>query len=104
MGRLVLTTMNDAQAARHLAEDLIQNRLAACVNILPQVTSIYRWKDQIEKDEEWLLLIKTTEKKLELLESYLTEHHPYEVPEIAVINLDHLNPDYHRWLIDSVQG
>ncbi|NOZ75151.1 MAG: divalent-cation tolerance protein CutA [FCB group bacterium] len=102
MSLLILTAINDVQSANRFAADIVRNRLAACVNILPKATSIYWWQDKIVTEEEWVLLIKTVPDKLDSLKKYLMDHHPYDVPEIAAIHLEHLNPDYRRWLTDAL--
>ncbi|MFQ6613615.1 MAG: divalent-cation tolerance protein CutA [Fidelibacterota bacterium] len=99
---LIQTTVNKKQIADRLAGDIVRNHLAACVNIVPDVTSVYRWKSEIVTETECLLFIKTTEDKLESLKKYMSDHHPYEVPEFAVFPLEHLNQDYLHWLTDAV--
>ncbi|KAA6186364.1 divalent-cation tolerance protein CutA [Thiohalocapsa marina] len=80
--RVVLCTCPDQDVAESIAESLVARRLAACVNILPGVMSVYRWQDVIEKEEEVQLLIKTTDERMaELVEQILFEH-PYDVPEV----------------------
>jgi len=82
----------------------VEDRLAACVNIQAKVTSVYRWEGEIHEDKEALLIIKTTAKRLKALRSGLTELHPYEVPEILVLNVNTKasNPAYVQWVRDCV--
>ena len=85
-----------------IATQLVEKRLAACVNIIPQVHSVYRWKDKIQKDTEQLLLIKTVESQIDDLRDALFSMHPYEVPEFVVIRMDDLSSAYREWLISSL--
>ena len=99
---LVLSTFPDADSARRAAETLVEERLAACVSILPQIESIYRWKGAIEKSSEVLALIKTNSWKYQPLEARIRQLHPYEVPEIISLRIDSGSVDYLRWIDESV--
>ncbi len=101
---LVLCTCPDREAARAIAAALVEQQSAACVNILPGVSSVYRWQGRIEQDEEILLLIKTTRERYPDLERDLRARHPYEVPEIIAVPIDRGLPDYLRWIAESVNG
>lgn len=94
---ILLTTLNSESAAQQLAQELVQNRLAACVNFWP-VQSVYSWQGQIELDSEWQLLIKTRQILAQSLANWLADHHPYEVPELLVVNLDQGSARYLDWL------
>ena len=83
---LVLTTLGADADAAALARTLVDERLAACVNILPAMTSVYRWKGQVEEDREHQLLIKTTADRVQVLEARLRDLHPYELPEFVVLD------------------
>ena len=83
---LVLTTLGGDADAAALARTLVDERLAACVNILPAMTSVYRWKGQVEEDREQQLLIKTTADRVQVLEARLRDLHPYELPEFVVLD------------------
>jgi periplasmic divalent cation tolerance protein len=85
--RLVLSTCPDAQAADTLATALVEERLAACVNVLPGVRSTYRWQGRIERDDEVLLLIKTTADRQDALIARLQALHPYELPEAVAVEI-----------------
>ncbi len=98
---LVLCTCPDAETARSIAVALVERRSAACVNILPGVTSVYRWQGAVEQTDEWLLLIKTTRDRYPDLEHDIRSRHPYEVPEIIAVPIDPGLPDYLRWVADS---
>jgi len=84
--------------AESLAEGLVESRVAACVNILPAVRSIYRWKGAVEKDDESLLLIKTTADGVPAVLEYIRAHHPYDVPEAIALKIQEGLPDYLAWL------
>ena len=100
---VVLCTFPDADTARRIGRILVEERLAACVNILPQMESIYRWKGAIETSAEVLALIKSTTWKYQLLEARILELHPYEVPEIVSLRMDAGHIEYLRWIEQSVQ-
>ncbi len=98
-GRIVaLSTVGSAQDAERIARALVERRLAACVNVVPGLVSIYRWKDAVERDEEQLLVIKTRSEKLEALRSALVALHPYELPELIVLPIEGGHPPYLEWL------
>ncbi len=98
---VVLCTVPDAETARHLARLLVEARLAACVNIVPSLTSIYRWKGTIEEDGELLLIVKTRDALFEPLRERLVDAHPYEVPEVVALPVDAVHDAYGRWLLDA---
>ena len=100
---IVLTTLGAYTDAVAFARALVDERLAACVNILPVMTSIYRWKGTIEEDREQQLVIKTTSDRIEALEARLHELHPYEVPEFLVVGVTDGSPAYLEWLGESVR-
>jgi periplasmic divalent cation tolerance protein len=102
--RLVLTTCPDATTAEEIARELVEERLAACGNVVPGLTSIYRWKGAIERADEWLLLLKTTSDRLEALAARMRELHPYDVPEILTIEIARGDADYVRWVVEETHG
>ncbi|MEQ1731346.1 MAG: divalent-cation tolerance protein CutA [Vicinamibacterales bacterium] len=97
---LVLTTLDADVDASPLARTLVEERLAACVNILPTMQSIYWWKGSVESAEERQLVIKTSIERLEALKNRLRELHPYEVPEVVVIGAAG-SASYEAWLKES---
>ena len=99
---LVLTNLPDADAARLLAKGLVETRLAACVNVLAPCQSYYHWKGALQEDGEVPLFIKTTAKLYPAVETYIQEHHPYDLPEIVAIEIRAGLPDYLRWVDDMV--
>ncbi len=98
---IVLSTVGSSFDVAPLARDLVERRLAACVNVVEKIRSIYRWKDSIEEEMEQLLIIKTIEEKVDALREALFAAHPYEVPEFVVLRIDHLSDAYRVWLIGS---
>lgn len=98
---LLLTTCPNSEEADKLAHALLENHLAACVNILPNIQSVYEWKGKIVHDKEVMLFIKTHQKHYAAVEKTLVELHPYEVPELIALSLETGLPSYLAW-IDSV--
>ena len=98
---LVLTTVGASFDVAPLARDLVDRKFAACVNVVPQVRSFYRWKSAIEDDSEQLLIIKTVEGNVDRLREALFAQHPYEVPEFVVVRIDSISEAYGRWLLES---
>ena len=96
--RIVLSTAGSEQEAHKIAHILVKRRLAACVNILPQVQSTYRWKGEIESAQEWLLLIKTRADKFPAVRDAIGELHSYEVPECIVLEIEDGSLPYLQWL------
>lgn len=97
--RLILTTAGSRDEAEHIARSLVDERLAACVNILPGLSSIYRWKGEVETASEFLLLIKTVVANVVALESALRRLHSYEVPEFLVLTPESAGKPYLDWLL-----
>jgi periplasmic divalent cation tolerance protein len=95
---LVITNLPDRAAAEKLADALIAKRVAACVNILAPCRSVYRWKDAVQRDEEHPMLIKTTRERYAALEAAIREAHPYELPEIIAVPIEHGLPAYLAWV------
>ncbi len=100
---LALCTCPRGEPAAALARALVEQRLAACVNVLGDLRSIYRWRDKIEDEPESLLLIKTTAARIAALKAWIAEHHPYDVPEVLVLPVaDGLKP-YLDWIAAGVE-
>ncbi|MHC4820529.1 MAG: divalent-cation tolerance protein CutA [Planctomycetota bacterium] len=95
--RVVLVTA-PSRRARSLARRLVDRRVAACANVVPGVKSIYRWKGKVEEAGESLLILKTTTSKVKQLEKAVVELHPYDVPEVVVLPVDHALAAYADWV------
>jgi periplasmic divalent cation tolerance protein len=98
---LVLTAAGAKDEARNIAQSLVESRLAACVNIVPKVESIYRWEDNVQSSEEWLLIIKTTTRNFESVKDAISKLHSYDLPECIAIEIADAESGYLKWLIDS---
>jgi periplasmic divalent cation tolerance protein len=101
--RLVLTTAESQNQARRIADALIERKLAACVNIVSGVQSIYRWKGKAEEADEWLMWIKTTADAFERVCETIKELHTYELPECMCLAIEDGSPEYLRWIEESVE-
>ncbi len=97
---IILCTCPDPATAERIAETVVGERLAACVNIVPGLTSIYRWEGQMQRDSELLLLIKTRQAVYPLLEARIRELHPYQVPEIVALSIRTGSAAYLDWIAD----
>ncbi|MBF0171611.1 MAG: divalent-cation tolerance protein CutA [Nitrospinae bacterium] len=99
--RVVFITAPDETVATGLATALVEERLAACVNLVPGVRSIYRWEDAVVEDREWLMIVKTTADRLERLIARATALHPYDTPEVIALPVETGAAGYLAWLADS---
>lgn len=99
---VVYCTCPDQATAEHIAETVIDERLAACVNLVPGLTSIYRWQGQIQRETEMLLIMKTGNMAYPRLETRLRELHPYEVPEIIALPIQSGSAAYLNWIADNI--
>jgi periplasmic divalent cation tolerance protein len=98
---LILSTFPDLATARRISRQLVEERFAACANILPQVESIYWWQGKVEDGNEILVLFKTSADRFPALETTLRQLHPYEVPEIIAVQLSQGLPEYLDWVATS---
>lgn len=98
---LVLTNCSDETSANAIALAVVEARLAACVNILPRIQSIYRWQGKVESASEIPLLIKTTADNYPALESAIRAQHPYEIPEIIALPIERGLPAYLNWVAET---
>jgi periplasmic divalent cation tolerance protein len=97
--RIVLTTLDNPESARHIACQLVELRLAACVNIIDGVHSVYRWKGQIESADELQLIIKTSAERIPELKEAIARLHPYELPELIVLDVAGGSEKYLAWML-----
>jgi len=102
--RIVLTTVGLHEKAEELARALVDRRLAACVNIIGPIRSIYRWKGKVENEQEYLLLIKTSAECGVGLAAAFGELHPYELPERVELEIAGGSAEYLSWILDQVKG
>lgn len=100
---LVLTTCPGTITAKQIAQDLVANDVAACVNIIPGLTSYYKWSHKVESDVELLLLVKTTSELFPAVQKRIKSLHPYELPEIIAVPIKDGLEEYLRWIEDSTK-
>lgn len=103
MTYIVLTTVDNRSEGERIASRLVEEKLAACVNVLPEVRSTYWWKGKVEKSDELLLVIKTTPERLDELVSRIEEIHSYETPEVLAIPVEKEPKKYLEWLEKNVR-
>lgn len=101
---VVLATVPDAGVGRRLARALLGERLIACANLVPGVTSLYRWEGEVREEEEGLLVMKTRSELVPRLVARIAELHPYELPEVLALRVDDGLPAYCRWVLDETGG
>ena len=100
--RIVLTTAASEEEARKIARALVDRRLAACVNIVPQITSVYRWQGNVEEAREWLLIVKTTAAAFGQVRHAIADLHSYDLPECVCLTIEDGLPNYLEWIAESV--
>ncbi|XP_021698410.1 protein CutA homolog isoform X2 [Aedes aegypti] len=99
---IAYVTTPNANSAKELARKLVERKLAACVNIIPGLMSIYEWEGKINEDQEILLMIKTRTARVEELSKFVRENHPYSVAEVISVPIENGNPPYLEWLSKTV--
>ena len=99
---LVLTTAGNHEEAQKIARALVDRRLAACVNIVPGIESVYRWQGAVESAQEWLLIVKTTAAAFERVRDAIKELHSYDLPECIAVPIERGSAQYLAWLGESV--
>jgi periplasmic divalent cation tolerance protein len=102
--RIVFTTAGSHEEARKIARNLVEQRLAACVNIIPQISSFYRWQNKVEEATEWLLVIKTTAAAFAQVSEAIAELHSYDLPECVCFAIEDGSPGYLEWIAESVSA
>jgi periplasmic divalent cation tolerance protein len=100
--RIVLTTASSAEEAHKIARHLVEHRLAACVNVVPQISSIYRWQGEVEESREWLLVVKTTAANFGEVRQAIVDMHSYELPVCICLAVEDGSPAYLQWIAESV--
>jgi periplasmic divalent cation tolerance protein len=101
--RIVLTTAGSPQEAEKIARALVERRLAACVNIIPQIQSVYRWKEKIEQETEWLLIIKTRLNIFDSVRDVIKELHSYDLPECVMLDVSGGSEAYLNWVSENTR-
>jgi periplasmic divalent cation tolerance protein len=101
--RVVLCTFPSAEKAAEIARILVEERLAACVNLAPPVRSIYAWRGKVEDEQETLAIMKTTAARFEALAKRIAQLHPYEVPEVIALPISDGHAPYLAWLTESTR-
>lgn len=96
--KLILVTVPDRKAADSISRTLVEENLAACVNIIPGVRSVYRWEGTLHDEEELLLVIKSITERIPALEKKILEIHPYDTPEVVVLSPEHVQSRYAAWV------
>jgi periplasmic divalent cation tolerance protein len=99
--RVVLTTAGSHEEAQKIARELVDRRLAACVNVIPQIESTYRWQGKVESATEWLLLIKTQARSFETLRDAIKALHSYDVPECIMLEIADGGAEYLKWILEN---
>lgn len=99
---VAFVTAPDDKVAKKLAKGLIEQKLAACVNIIPNIQSIYMWEGELNEDSEYLMMIKTRTSRFEELSKWIRDNHPYSVAEVISLPIKNGNPPYMKWLSESV--
>ena len=98
---IILTTCADENTAKNIAHELVDQKIAACVNIVPRIISCFRWEGKVEVTDEFLLLIKTSSDRYTKVETCIKAIHTYELPEIIAMAISEGSTDYLRWITDS---
>jgi len=97
---VIISTYPDKKSISKIAKEFVKNKTVACVNI-SKISSIYSWKGKVENASEYIAIFKTTTKNKKLLKQKIKDTHPYDVPEIAEINVKSINDSYLKWLVES---
>jgi periplasmic divalent cation tolerance protein len=100
---LVVLVTCPPERAQQIATALVEERVAACVNVVPSLQSIYRWKDEVHSDGEALLIVKTAQDRFEALKQAVLRHHPYELPEVIAVAVDRGHAPYLEWVVESTR-
>ncbi len=95
---LVLTTVPSADLGESIGRALVEAGLAACVNVLPPMISIYRWKGAVQRDSECQIIVKTVRGRVEAVQTFVSDHHPYDLPELLVLPVEGGDPAYLAWV------
>ena len=100
--KIVVTTCGSVEEAQKIARELVERRVAACVNIVSPIQSVYRWQGKVESATEWLLLIKTTAEKFDAVRDAIGELHSYDLPECIMVSIEGGSPEYLKWIEENI--
>lgn len=100
---LVLSTIDDEKRAKEISKMVVESKLAACVNIVPNITSIYSWQNKIVEDSEYLMIMKTKSGLFSDLKDFIVKHHPYEVPEVVSLDIYQGLDKYLNWIDNTTR-
>jgi len=100
--KVVITTCGSEEEAQKIARELVERRVAACVNIVSPIQSVYRWQGKVESATEWLLLIKTTAEKFAAVRDAIGDLHSYDLPECIMVSIEDGSPEYLKWIEENI--
>ena len=100
--KIVVTTCGSVEEAQKIARELVERRVAACVNIVSPIQSVYRWQGKVESATEWLLLIKTTAERFAAVREAIGELHSYDLPECIMVSIEDGSPEYLKWIEENI--
>ncbi|HEV2988154.1 MAG TPA: divalent-cation tolerance protein CutA [Candidatus Angelobacter sp.] len=100
---IILTTAGSREEARKIAHFLVEQQFAACVNVVPHIESVYRWKGKVERAEEWLLVIKTTDTNFSQVQDEIKKLHSYDLPECIKLDVSGGSEEYLKWIGESLR-
>ena len=103
MAHIIYSTINDINQAKKIANILVGEKIVACVNIIPKIESIYRWKNKIEEDTECVIVAKTTDKNVEKTILKIKENHPYDLPAIIAFKIDKAHNEFLKYIKDETK-
>jgi len=101
---MIFCTVPDEVTADKIATVLVENQLAACCSIVPQIRSIYRWQDKVEAQDEYLVIIKSSDENYKQIEQTILKNHPYDIPEILAVKVEKGEDKYLNWINQSTRA
>jgi len=102
--KIILSTTPNIEEAKNIAKILIEKKLAACINIIPKIISIYEWENSIQNDAEAMMIIKTSDEMAEKAKNTILELHSYTLPEVIFLDVNDGNQDYINWVLNQVKN
>ena len=95
---VIYSTCPDIESAERISRHIVEQRMAACVNLIPGITSIYTWDGNIQRDQEVLLVMKSTKDRFDDIQNLISDEHPYDLPELIAVPITESSPDYLEWI------